>query len=131
VTGGKLRKVSLTPINFQSRNVTYEGKTNLKTADGKSFGEVISIDPDTGLVSIKKGPSIKEIHPDSVFTDSMIPDDVKENAILRIADWVANNGIDEPRIISGRKRFIDWIKSPVCRNLFYSKEIRRMPLWNG
>ncbi|RYE39409.1 MAG: recombinase RecB, partial [Sphingobacteriales bacterium] len=57
----------------------------LKCGNGDNFGEVIAIDYVACTVDIKKGPSIENIHPTSVFKNSGVPDDIKEKAIFRIA----------------------------------------------
>ncbi|MGF7078865.1 TM0106 family RecB-like putative nuclease [Mucilaginibacter sp. UYCu711] len=69
---------------------------SLKTGDGESFGEVVAIDLELGLVSIKKGPKIEAIHPYAVFNFDFITDENKPPAIIRLANWVLANGIDHP-----------------------------------
>ena len=63
---------------------------------GKRFGKVEAIDVAACIIDIKKGPSIAELHPGSVFRHSDIDDDVKREALMRLGDWVAENGIDAP-----------------------------------
>lgn len=63
-------------------------------ASGNPFGEVVSIDTTSGEICIKKGPSIIDVHPTSVFKITDISDKEKEESIIRIATWVAENGMD-------------------------------------
>jgi len=66
----------------------------VKSGSGDDFGEVVSIDYVACTIDIKKGPKNEALHPTSVFKFTGIPDDIKEKAIIRIATWVADNGID-------------------------------------
>ncbi len=69
---------------------------SLRTGDGDRYGEVVAIDLEAGLVSIKKGPAIEAIHPYAVFTFDYFSDENKPPAIVRLANWVLENGIDNP-----------------------------------
>jgi predicted RecB family nuclease len=62
--------------------------------DNKRFADVVAINNVDRTIDIKKGPSQEAIHPSAVFTISIVDDSVKEEAIIRIATWVADNGID-------------------------------------
>jgi len=68
---------------------------NLKDQEGNKIGSVHEIDLDAGILKIKKGPSIVDLpHPISVFSIENIPTSTKEEAIIRLAEWVVENGID-------------------------------------
>ncbi len=67
----------------------------LVTADGEKFGEVISIDKVTGILEVKKGASILDLHPSAVITFSDISPGEKEDAIIRLAQWVVDYSMDE------------------------------------
>lgn len=88
------KKSSIDLYIFPSQECDIRAGDKLKAGDGNSFGEVISIDTTKGEINIKKGPSIKDIHPSSVFKHTDVPDKEKEESIIRIATWVAGNGID-------------------------------------
>ncbi|PWT71234.1 MAG: recombinase RecB [Bacteroidetes bacterium] len=78
------------------------------TIDGKKIGEVVQINENENKIRIKKGPSVKEIHPANVFTITIIEDKVKSEAIERIASWVLQNGIDSPGLYrAGRDLLIN------------------------
>ena len=72
----------------------HPGDKLLSAGYGGPTGEVVSIDLTTNTIRIKKGPSIKDNHPLTVFVHDDIKDTIKADAILRIATWVAENGID-------------------------------------
>ncbi len=66
----------------------------LQDDNGAAFGEVFDLDMASGKIWIKKGQKILDVHPASVLHTKDIRDDEKIAAILRIAEWVAANGID-------------------------------------
>jgi uncharacterized protein len=66
----------------------------LKDRNDGSAGELISINLKNQMVRIKKGPSIKDYHPTSVYCLDDFPATDKEESIIRIAKWVCLNGID-------------------------------------
>ena len=63
---------------------------------GKRFGKVEAIDVAACTIDIRKGPGVAELHPGSVFRHDDIDDRVKHEALMRLGDWVAENGIDAP-----------------------------------
>jgi uncharacterized protein len=66
----------------------------VKSGNGERFGDIVAIDSFACTVDIKKGPSKKDVHPSSIFKHTDVRDDVKQDAIFRIATWVADNAID-------------------------------------
>ncbi|MGZ9190497.1 MAG: AAA family ATPase, partial [Nitrospira sp.] len=66
----------------------------LQNRDQGSCGSVERIDTGYCFIDIKKGPSIASKHPPSFFRHTNIDDDVKAAAIMRLAEWVAEHGID-------------------------------------
>ena len=89
----EIKKSVIDRYQFPVQECDIRSGDDLKAGDGASVGQVTSIDIESGYIDIKKGPSKKDIHPLSVFKQSIINDKVKEEAIIRIAEWVANNGI--------------------------------------
>lgn len=78
---------------FQLQEFDIRKGQSLKTQDGRNFGAVESIDSNLRIVRIKKGPSIMEVHPDSIFSMDDIRTTAKETAIIELAEWVVENGI--------------------------------------
>lgn len=67
----------------------------VKGLDGNDLGEIIAIDKIVGRIEIKKGPSKAEIHPTAIFRMVIISDKEKEEAIIRLATWVAGHSMEE------------------------------------
>ena len=66
---------------------------SLRMQDGTSVGEVYDIDIEQGYIDIKRGIKKADVHPDAVISIESINSDVKEEAIIRLAEWVAKHGI--------------------------------------
>lgn len=63
--------------------------------NNNKLGEIYDIDVNDGIVKIKKGPSKKDQpHPKSVISLEKIYLGNKEEAIIRFAEWVVENGIE-------------------------------------
>lgn len=62
----------------------------LKMGDGNSFGKVISINAISGTVEIRRSAKTADTHPTSIFKHNDVRDTEKEEAIIRIASWVAD-----------------------------------------
>ena len=60
---------------------------------GKSAGLLYVLDRSNCEIGLKKGPTIKDLHPTYIINHDIIDDGTKENALIRIAEWVVKNGI--------------------------------------
>ena len=70
------------------------GQTVEDQEDNK-LGTIHEIDIDSGILRIKKGPSKIDLpHPISVMSLESINSSTKEEAIIRLAEWVVANGMD-------------------------------------
>jgi predicted RecB family nuclease len=70
----------------------------------QKIGEVAAIDPVKGTLDIKKTKKTANVHPPAVFMwDRPFNTDTQADALYRIGEWVAANGIDAPgRYRAGR-----------------------------
>ncbi|SFB59738.1 TM0106 family RecB-like putative nuclease [Algoriphagus aquimarinus] len=80
---------------FPNQETDIRTGSRLKAQDGSSAGSVESIDFNNRLIKIKKGPSILELHPSSVFSFEDINLTKKEEAIISLAEWVVDHGISD------------------------------------
>jgi hypothetical protein len=65
----------------------------LHLPDGMDFGSVATIDRVERMVDVKKRGSQTDVHPAALFAHSVVNTDVLANALLRLADDVAQHGI--------------------------------------
>ena len=68
----------------------------LKDGNGEDFGSVVAIDQVRSTIDIKKLVKKKTLHPTSVFEFNLVRSGVLADSIMKIAEWVAENGIDAP-----------------------------------
>ncbi|MDM9630241.1 TM0106 family RecB-like putative nuclease [Robiginitalea aurantiaca] len=67
----------------------------IKNTDGESVGTIHSVDKDNGILEIKKGPKFQQLdHPSGLIQLQRINPTEKEESIIRLAQWVAENSID-------------------------------------
>ncbi|MEB8346902.1 TM0106 family RecB-like putative nuclease [Flavobacteriaceae bacterium KMM 6898] len=63
--------------------------------EGNKLGTIHEIDIDASILRIKKGPSKIDLpHPISVMSLESVNSSSKEEAIIRLAEWVVDNGMD-------------------------------------
>lgn len=71
-----------------------KGQT-IEDQENNKIGAVHEIDVETGVLRIKKGPSKKDIpHPITVISLESVNSSVKEESIIRLAEWVVEYGMD-------------------------------------
>ena len=69
-------------------------KDNTVTFKDEKIGTIHSLDFDRRIVGIKKTKAALDIHPTHLICCDFISDKAKEEAIIRLAEWVIKNGID-------------------------------------
>ncbi len=65
-------------------------------ATGESAGTFVSIDQIAGTLEVRRAVGSEVPHPTSIVPLDFIPSDQQREALLRLATWVADNGIDAP-----------------------------------
>lgn len=70
------------------------GKDNPVTCKDEKIGTIYSLDFDRRIVGIKKTKASLDIHPTHLIFSDFISDKAKEEAIIRFAESVIQNGID-------------------------------------
>jgi predicted RecB family nuclease len=68
----------------------------LKDGAGDDFGSVVAVDPVNWTIDIKKTQRAADQHPASVFVFEFIGGEAMAQALMRLGEWVAERGIDEP-----------------------------------
>ncbi len=69
-------------------------KNNTVTFKDEKIGTIHSLDFDRRIVGIKKTKASLDIHPTHLICCDFISDKAKEEAIIRFAEWVIQNGMD-------------------------------------
>ena len=79
---------------FPAQDVDIRAKDPLFEKGGDRFGTAVSIDVQSRTIDIKKTKVTAAAHCSSVFAHKVIGHDEQAKALLRLGDWVADNGID-------------------------------------
>lgn len=78
---------------YQECDLRTENK--LEDPEGNKLGEIQEIDFEEGVLKIKKGPSKLDFpHPVSVMSIESVNTTTKEEAVIRLAEWVVENGMN-------------------------------------
>lgn len=81
---------------FPSQETKIRDGDKLKLTSGDAFGSVGAMDLRGRTLDILKHKKQADVHPTAVFLGDVIPGQLKGPELLRIAEWVAANGIDAP-----------------------------------
>jgi predicted RecB family nuclease len=92
----KRQPVAKSYIDFYSFPVQ---ETELKIKDtvgskDNKIGEIVYLDFEKNEIGLKKRKDALDIHPTQIMCSDHIKQHVKEEAIIRLAEWVIKNGID-------------------------------------
>ena len=78
---------------FDPQETELRGGESLYNLGGDRLGKLEQIDPQTRTVDIKKRRNTAQLHPAAVYAHDRIPTDVLVDSLLRIGEYVAENGI--------------------------------------
>ncbi|MCP9199015.1 TM0106 family RecB-like putative nuclease [Gramella sp. GC03-9] len=80
---------------FPPQECDLRAGNNLEDQENNKLGTIHEIDLDENILTIKKGPSKLDLpHPTSVMSLENVNSKTKEEAIIRLAEWVVANGMD-------------------------------------
>ncbi|MEP6186330.1 TM0106 family RecB-like putative nuclease [Roseibium sp.] len=79
---------------FPQQDTDLRGGESLRSAGGETFGSVVAINADARTIDIKMMGKTKELHPDAVYAFESYNSKEQANAIFRIAQHVADHGIE-------------------------------------
>lgn len=81
--------------HFQPQEAELKKDKPVTNQEGKPAGTIFHLDMNQGIIQLKKGPNHNpEEHPSSIFLLDRVSNKVKEEAIIRLAEWVVEHGID-------------------------------------
>jgi uncharacterized protein len=94
-TGSRLpeKKSFVDYYTFPDQETTLTEGNNVTWNDQK-IGTIHSLDFNKRIVAIKKKKEALNIHPTHLICIDFISDEAKEEAIIRLAEWVIENGMD-------------------------------------
>ncbi|RIV31530.1 TM0106 family RecB-like putative nuclease [Flagellimonas lutimaris] len=90
-----IKKSVLDTYTFPPQECDLRPGNSLEDQENNKPGSIHEIDSDAGVLRIKKGPSKIDLpHPFSVISLESVNSRTKEEAIIDLAEWVVENGID-------------------------------------
>src|SRR5260370_21727814 len=69
------------------------GDEDLRSVGGARFGSVEAISLEDRTIDIKKRKDTASLHPEAVFAHLIVPSQVLADALVRIGEYVADNGM--------------------------------------
>ncbi|MDP3186244.1 MAG: AAA family ATPase, partial [Anaerolineales bacterium] len=67
---------------------------DLKSVGGEKFGTVLEVSLEDRTVDVKKRKDTADLHPEAVFAHSFVETQVLADSIVRIGEYVADNGME-------------------------------------
>ena len=86
-------KLPVHRYSFPVQETTLRGNEELRMPGGDPVGRIVSIDVQNRSVDIRKRGKTADIHPEAVFAHDIVPSGVLRDALVRIGEHVADNGI--------------------------------------
>lgn len=90
---GGTAKAPIHRYQFPPQETELRGDEPLHGVGGKKLGTVVSISLEDRTVDIKKRMDTAAVHPEAVFAHNFVSTDVLAKSLLKIGEYVAENGI--------------------------------------
>jgi hypothetical protein len=91
---GGTAKAPIHRYAYPPQETDIRGDEDLRMVGGERFGKVTSVSLEDRTIDIKKRQDTAAIHPQAVFAHQVINTEVLANALFRIGEYVATNGIE-------------------------------------
>jgi hypothetical protein len=91
---GGTAKAPVHRYSFPSQETEMRGGEDLRNLGGAKLDGVEAISIEERWVDIKKRGDSADIHPEAIFSHTVIKTDVLANALVRIGQWVADQGME-------------------------------------
>ncbi|KIA82613.1 recombinase RecB [Kaistella solincola] len=88
------KKSFIDEYKFPSQEYDLKTNKDVKIQGYKTKIKIIDINENDNLIYLRKGPSISEIHPVTVYKDEYIDSKKKQAQIINIAEWFVENGFE-------------------------------------
>ncbi len=91
--GGTMR-APIHRYNFSPQETDIRAEDDLIRNGGDKLGKVVEVSIEFGYIDIKKRQDCRDTHPDAVFAHKIVRADVLANALVRLGEFVAENGME-------------------------------------
>lgn len=79
---------------FPNQECELRPGNQIKNENGSNAGEIIEIDEINNIIRLKKGPSIKDVHSNTLIKFEQFSTKDKEEALILFAEWILANGFE-------------------------------------
>jgi len=90
---GGTAKAPIHRYGFPLQDTDLRGDEDLRSLGGARFGKVEAISLEHRTIDIKKRQDTASLHPEAVFAHLIVPSQVLADALVRIGEYVADNGM--------------------------------------
>jgi predicted RecB family nuclease len=90
---GGTAKAPIHRYRFPLQDTDLRGDEDLRSAGGARFGSVEAISLEDRTIDIKKRKDTADFHPEAVFAHLIVPSQVLADALVRIGEYIADNGM--------------------------------------
>jgi predicted RecB family nuclease len=91
---GGTAKAPIHRYSFPAQDTDLRGDEDLRILGGEKFGKVDAISLESRTIDIKKRKDTAALHPEAVFAHQVIDSKVLAEALVRIGESVADNGME-------------------------------------
>lgn len=91
---GGTAKAPIHRYRFGLQDTDIRAEDELRCLGGDKFGTVIAIALENRTIDIKKRKDTMDVHPEAVFAHSYVDTQVLADSLMRIGEYVADNGIE-------------------------------------
>lgn len=89
------KKSTVYEYRFPPQEAELKKDKNVDNQEGKSAGTIFHLDMGKSIIHLKKGSTYNpNDHPSSIFYLDFVPNKEKEEAIIRLAEWVNEHGLE-------------------------------------
>ena len=81
---------------FPAQDTDISEEDPLHRVGGDPLGSVAAIDTQARTIDIKKRSDTADVHPTALFAHSVVTAREQAEALFRLGEWVASNGVDAP-----------------------------------
>jgi hypothetical protein len=92
-TVGGTAKAPIHRYSFSLQDTDLRGNEDLRSVGGARFGSLEAISLEDRTIDIKKRRDTADFHPEAVFAHLIVPSQVLADALVRIGEYVADNGM--------------------------------------
>lgn len=93
-TSGGTARAPIHRYHFVAQETDLRGGESLRSQGGEQLGQIQAISLEDRWVDIKKRQNTADLHPEAVYSHTMVPSQVLAESLVRLGEHVAGHGIE-------------------------------------